>query len=70
MFVYSGQNGSSDDLNNKTFSDAMFKPYDVVKNKGQIYRSSGVVTTSAGVKYVKVAGKNMYFDAFNTSLGN
>lgn len=70
MFVCSLSNGSSDDLSGKSFTDGMFKPYDVVKNKGQIYKSSGVVVTNSGVRYVKVAGRNMYFDAFNTSLGN
>lgn len=69
MFICTS-NGSSDDLDSKSFTDGMFKPYDVVKNKGQIYKSSGVVVTNSGVRYVKVAGKNMYFDAFNTSLGN
>lgn len=58
------------ELEKTVFKDAMFKPYDVIKNKGQVYQSSGIAITNSGVRYVKVAGKNMYFDAFNTSLGN
>lgn len=67
-FSYNASWGGSDALGSYNHKESGFKAKEVVKNKGQVYRSSGTVVTDAGVKYVKVAGKNMYFDAYNTSI--
>lgn len=69
MFTCSDAGAASDELVGKKFTNSMFSTYDTVKNKGQMYRTTGSIVTSEGVRYVKVEGKNIYFDVFNTSLG-
>lgn len=67
-FSYSRSDGDADGLS-KTYAAELFKHSAVLKNKGQVFNASGIVVSSNGMKYVKVAGKNMYFDAYDTSLG-
>lgn len=69
FFSYNSAWAGKDDVFEKSFEDQKFKPKSVIKNKGQIFQSSGVVTSNSGVKYVKIVGKNMYFDAYDTSIG-
>ena len=67
-FGYDSPIGWSDYFIGKKFLDKRFKVLRVVKNTGQEIKSSGVITTVNGVKYVKVVSKNLYFDVYNTTL--
>lgn len=68
-FSYMDKSGASDGLRGKTFDDKKFKVQKVLPNKGQVFSSAGSIVSINGVRYVKVAGKNMYFDAYSTTLG-
>lgn len=69
-FSYIDKAGASDNLHGKTYDDKKFKVQKVIPNKGQVFSSAGSIVTVNGVRYVKVAGKNMYFDAYSTTLGD
>lgn len=69
-FSYASKDGVSDyNLNGRAWEDKKFKVQKPIKNVNATFYTSGSVTSANGIKYVKVAGKNMYFDAYSTTLG-
>lgn len=69
-FSYASESGSSDSFVGKAFEDKKFKIQRAIENKGQTFSSCGGITSVNGVRYIKVAGKNMYFDAYDVSMRN
>lgn len=69
-FSYTSKFGGSDHFAGRTFEDKKFKIQKEINNRGQILLSSGSVSSVNGVRYIKVTGKNMYFDAYDVSMRN
>lgn len=69
-YSYLSSDGASDlNLKKRKFEDRNFEVQRTLQNKGQRFVSSGGVVSINGVKYIKVKGKNMYFEAYSTTIG-